>query len=37
MPARDGYLRVVFLASLEELRAAYQLMSTFSASYLARS
>jgi aspartate/methionine/tyrosine aminotransferase len=37
MPARDGYLRVVFLASLEELRAVYQLMSTFTASYLARS
>jgi alanine-synthesizing transaminase len=37
MPARDGYLRIVFLASLEELRAVYDLMEQFTADYLARS
>jgi aspartate/methionine/tyrosine aminotransferase len=36
MPAQDGYLRVVFLASTDELRSIYQLMSEFTADYLAR-
>jgi alanine-synthesizing transaminase len=37
MPERDGYLRIVFLASLEELRTVYDLMGKFTADYLARS
>jgi alanine-synthesizing transaminase len=37
MPARDGYLRIVFLAPLQELRAVYDLMAQFTADYLARS
>lgn len=36
MPARDGFFRIVFLASLEELRAVYELMGQFTADYLAR-
>ena len=37
MTASDGYLRIVFLASPEELREIYQLMGDFTADYLARS
>ena len=37
MPAADGCFRVVFLASPEELREVYSLMSAFTADYLARS
>jgi alanine-synthesizing transaminase len=34
MPATDGYLRIVFLASPDELRTIYQLMAEFTADYL---
>jgi alanine-synthesizing transaminase len=37
MPPADGFLRVVFLASPDELREVYGLMATFTAEYLARS
>jgi aspartate/methionine/tyrosine aminotransferase len=36
MPAADGYLRIVFLATPEELRSIYRLMAEFTADYLAR-
>jgi alanine-synthesizing transaminase len=36
MPAADGYLRIVFLATPEELRGIYRLMAEFTADYLAR-
>jgi alanine-synthesizing transaminase len=32
----DGYLRIVFLASLEELKTVYQLMAEFTADFLGR-
>jgi alanine-synthesizing transaminase len=35
MPAADGYLRIVFLASPDELRDVFRLMSAFTAEYLA--
>jgi alanine-synthesizing transaminase len=34
MPAREGFLRIVFLASLEELREVYRLMTDFTADFL---
>jgi alanine-synthesizing transaminase len=34
LPAGDGFLRIVFLASLEELREIYDLMGAFTQSYL---
>jgi alanine-synthesizing transaminase len=36
MPQEEGYLRIVFLASPEELRQIYTLMGEFTADYLAR-
>jgi aspartate/methionine/tyrosine aminotransferase len=35
MPAEDGYLRIVFLASPEELREIYALMADFTKGFLA--
>jgi alanine-synthesizing transaminase len=35
LPAEDGFLRIVFLASLDELGAIYDLMENFTARYLA--
>jgi alanine-synthesizing transaminase len=35
LPAEDGFLRIVFLAPLDELREIYDLMASFTASYLA--
>jgi aspartate/methionine/tyrosine aminotransferase len=37
MPAADGFLRVVFLASPDELREVYALMATFTAQFLDQS
>ncbi len=37
MPADGGFLRIVFLASPDELREIYRLMGAFTAEYLARS
>ena len=34
MPPEDGYLRIVFLASPDELRDIYTLMADFTADYL---
>jgi len=34
LPPSDGYLRIVFLASLEELRTVYRLMADFTADFL---
>jgi aspartate/methionine/tyrosine aminotransferase len=34
LPASEGYFRVVFLASLEELEAVYRLMAAFTADFL---
>jgi len=34
LPAADGFLRIVFLASPEELREIYTLMADFTAEYL---
>ena len=34
LPAADGFLRIVFLASPDELRSIYELMATFTAKYL---
>ena len=34
MPATDGYLRIVFLASPDELREIYGMMAEFTATYL---
>jgi alanine-synthesizing transaminase len=34
LPAEQGFLRVVFLASIEELGAIYDLMADFTARYL---
>jgi alanine-synthesizing transaminase len=33
LPASEGYLRIVFLASLEELRSVYRLMADFTADF----
>jgi alanine-synthesizing transaminase len=35
LPADQGFLRIVFLASLEELSEIYDLMAAFNQSYLA--
>ena len=35
LPAEDGFLRIVFLASLDELTEIYDLMAGFTAEYLA--
>lgn len=35
MPAAEGYMRIVFLASPDELREIYTMMGTFTAEYLA--
>ena len=35
LPAEDGFLRIVFLASLEELSEIYDLMAAFTAQYSA--
>ena len=35
MPAEDGYLRIVFLASPDELREVFSSMAAFTAEYLA--
>ena len=37
MPAAEGFLRIVFLASPDELREIYGLMANFTLAYLARS
>jgi aspartate/methionine/tyrosine aminotransferase len=34
MPAEQGFLRIVFLASLAELNEVYDLMAGFTAGYL---
>ena len=34
LPATDGFLRIVFLASPQELRDIYTLMADFTAEYL---
>lgn len=34
LPASDGYLRIVFLASSDELREVYRLMAEFTAGFL---
>ena len=34
LPAADGYLRIVFLASPDELKTIYQLMADFTADFL---
>jgi alanine-synthesizing transaminase len=36
-PPGDGYFRIVFLASPEELREVYRILGAFTADYLARS
>ena len=36
LPKEDGFLRVVFLASLAELADIYDLMARFTAKYLGR-
>jgi alanine-synthesizing transaminase len=35
LPAEEGFLRIVFLAPLDELREIYQLMADFTKNYLA--
>jgi alanine-synthesizing transaminase len=35
MPANEGYMRIVFLASPDELREIYSIMGAFTAEYLA--
>ena len=35
LPADEGFLRIVFLAPLDELREIYDLMADFTADYLA--
>jgi alanine-synthesizing transaminase len=37
MPAADGFLRIVFLASLDELNDIYDLVAQFTEDYLSRS
>ena len=34
LPAQEGFLRIVFLAPLDELREIYELMAAFTAQYL---
>jgi aspartate/methionine/tyrosine aminotransferase len=34
LPREDGYLRIVFLASPQELREIYRLMAGFTAEFL---
>jgi aspartate/methionine/tyrosine aminotransferase len=34
LPAEAGFLRIVFLAPLEELTEIYDLMASFTANYL---
>jgi aspartate/methionine/tyrosine aminotransferase len=34
LPPSDGYFRIVFLASLEELTTVYRLMADFTADFL---
>jgi alanine-synthesizing transaminase len=34
LPPADGYLRIVFLASLDELKTVYRLMADFTADFL---
>jgi aspartate/methionine/tyrosine aminotransferase len=34
LPADQGFLRIVFLASLDELNTIYDLMAQFTAQYL---
>jgi aspartate/methionine/tyrosine aminotransferase len=34
LPAEEGFLRIVFLAPLDELTAIYDLMASFTADYL---
>jgi len=34
LPAEEGFLRIVFLAPLDELTEIYDLMATFTAQYL---
>jgi alanine-synthesizing transaminase len=36
LPPADGYLRIVFLSSLEELKTVYRLMAEFTADFLGR-
>jgi aspartate/methionine/tyrosine aminotransferase len=36
LPPSEGYLRIVFLASPDELRVVYRLMGEFTAEYLRR-
>ena len=36
LPAEDGFLRIVYLASTDELAEIYTLMGDFTARYLAR-
>jgi aspartate/methionine/tyrosine aminotransferase len=36
LPASDGYFRIVFLASLDELKTVYRLMADFTADFLGR-
>jgi alanine-synthesizing transaminase len=36
LPAHEGFLRIVFLASLDELNEIYDLMAAFTAQYLAK-
>ncbi|MBZ5560473.1 MAG: aminotransferase class I/II-fold pyridoxal phosphate-dependent enzyme [Acidobacteriia bacterium] len=36
LPAEQGFLRIVFLAPLDELREIYKLMADFTADYLSR-
>jgi aspartate/methionine/tyrosine aminotransferase len=35
MPAGEGFLRIVFLASPDDLREIYELMGEFTGNYLA--
>jgi alanine-synthesizing transaminase len=37
LPASEGYFRIVFLASLDELKTVYRLMADFTADFLGRS
>jgi alanine-synthesizing transaminase len=37
LPASEGYFRIVFLASLDELKTVYRLMAEFTADFLGRS
>jgi len=37
LPPSEGYFRIVFLASLEELATVYRLMADFTADFLGRS